>query len=111
MNAQHNHIDTRVLDFIAAPEGKDFNALALDVFAYQFEHNFPYQRFCLARDKTPETVQTWQAIPAVPTVAFKELELTCGPPEKVFLTSGTTRAKKSAVDTSSPICSYTTPRR
>ena len=94
VNAPQNHIDTRVLDFIAAPEGKDFGSLALDVFAYQFEQNLPYQRFCLARDKTPETVQTWQAIPAVPTVAFKELDLTCGPPEKVFLTSGTTQGQE-----------------
>lgn len=94
MNAPRNHIDTRVLDFIAAPEGKDFGSLALDVFAHQFEQNLPYQRFCLARDKTPETVQTWQAVPAVPTVAFKELELACSPPEKVFLTSGTTQGQE-----------------
>ncbi len=94
VDTPRNHIDACVLDFIAAPEGKDFNALALDVFAHQFAHNLPYQRFCLARDKTPETVQTWPAIPAVPTVAFKELELTCGPPEKTFLTSGTTRGQE-----------------
>ena len=27
-------------------------------------------------------------------MAFKELELTCGPPEKVFLTSGTTQGQE-----------------
>ena len=94
MNTPQNQIDTHVLDFIAAPDGQDFGALALAVFAYQFEHNLPYQRFCLARDKTPETVRTWKAIPAVPTVAFKELNLSCGPPEKIFLTSGTTRGQE-----------------
>ena len=86
-------VDVRVLDFIKNPVGKDFNALALAVFAHQFHANIPYQRFCLARNATPETVARWQDIPAVPTVAFKELDLTCGPPEKIFLTSGTTRGQ------------------
>ena len=84
---------TAILDFIHNPAGRDFNTLALKVFAYQFQHNLPYQRFCLARGKAPETVTHWQDIPAVPTVAFKELDLTCGPPEKIFLTSGTTRGQ------------------
>ncbi|MBI3302800.1 MAG: hypothetical protein HYZ72_12110 [Deltaproteobacteria bacterium] len=87
-------VDTQVLDFIHHPEGKDFNALALKVFAYQFYLNLPYQRFCLARGQTPETVARWQDIPVVPTVAFKELDLACGPPEKIFLTSGTTRGQE-----------------
>ena len=30
----------------------------------------------------------------MPTVAFKELELSCGPPERIFLTSGTTRGQE-----------------
>lgn len=83
-----------ILDFIANPTSQDFNALAVSVFAYQFEHNVPYQRFCVTRDKTPTTVTDWHDIPAVPTVAFKELDLTCGPPEKIFLTSGTTRGQE-----------------
>jgi hypothetical protein len=88
------HITQRVLDFIAQPAEQDFNELALAVFAYQFEHNLPYQRFCLNRGHTPETFTRWQDIPAVPTVAFKELDLTCGPPEKIFRTSGTTRGQE-----------------
>lgn len=87
-------VNTQILDFIRDPAGKDFNLLALQVFAYQFTHNSPYQRFCLARGQTPETVTRWQDIPAVPTVAFKELDLTCGPPEKIFFTSGTTRGQE-----------------
>ena len=87
-------VDTRVLDFIRTPDGQDFNALALAVFAQQFRLNAPYQRFCVARGHTPETVTRWQDIPAVPTVVFKELDLTCGPPEKIFLTSGTTRGRE-----------------
>jgi hypothetical protein len=84
-------VATQVLDFIHYPEDKDFNTTALTVFAYQFRANLPYQRFCRARKKTPDTVTRWQDIPAVPTVAFKELDLSCGPPERVFLTSGTSR--------------------
>ena len=87
-------VSRQVLDFIHNPEGKDFNTIALAVFAHQFHHNLPYQRFCLARGQTPETVTRWQDIPAVPTVAFKELDLTCGPAEKIFLTSGTTRGQE-----------------
>ena len=70
------NITQHVLDFIRAPVGKDFNTLALQVFAHQFIHNAPYQRFCLSRGQTPELVARWQDIPAVPTVAFKELDLT-----------------------------------
>jgi hypothetical protein len=87
-------VSRQVFDFLHHPEGKDFHTIALNVFAFQFHHNVPYQRFCLARGQTPETVAHWQEIPAVPTVAFKELDLTCGPPEKIFLTSGTTRGQE-----------------
>ena len=91
MNMSLFTVDVQVLDFIHNPHGKDFNALALAVFAQQFQLNLPYQRFCRTRGQTPDTITRWQDIPAVPTVAFKELDLTCGPPEKIFLTSGTTR--------------------
>ncbi len=86
-------VETDVLNFIAVPEGRDFNALALTVFAHQFERNKPYQRFCVARGANPDRVTRWQDIPAVPTVAFKELDLSCGPPQKIFRTSGTTRGQ------------------
>lgn len=85
---------TQILDFIRRPENYDFNTLARQVFAYQFAHNPPYQRFCKMRGRTPDTVVHWQDIPAVPTVAFKELDLSCGPPEKIFRTSGTTRGQE-----------------
>lgn len=87
-------VEADVLDFITAPDGKDFNALALAVFAHQFDRNEPYQRFCTARGSSPDRVTRWQDIPAVPTVAFKELDLSCGPPQKIFRTSGTTRGQE-----------------
>ena len=70
-----------------------FDTLALKLFALQFEHNIAYQKICEARGRTPRTVEHWTQIPAVPTAAFKELELTCLPPPErtaVFHSSGTT---------------------
>lgn len=88
-------IVTELLDFIAAdqPGEAAFNALALKLFAWQFEHNQPFAKFARARGKTPRTVKHWAEIPAVPINAFKTLDLTCCPPEEaaaVFMTSGTT---------------------
>ena len=77
---------------------QQFNRLALDLFALQFEHNSSYRQFCRARKLTPETVLNWVDIPAIPAVAFKELELTSlAPAERmtVFHSSGTTEQKPS----------------
>ncbi len=72
----------------------DFNALALRLFAHQFQHNLAFQKFCQQRGRTPRTVKRWQDIPAVPINGFKDLTLSCVPTEhcaRVFQTSGTTR--------------------
>jgi len=76
----------------------DFNKLALELFALQFKHNTAYRKICEARSLTPEVVEHWTRIPAVPTAAFKELDLTCLAPGKrtaVFHSSGTTEQKPS----------------
>jgi len=80
----------RVLTYIADASADSFEALALDVFQHQFEQSVPYQRFCRSRGATPDRIATWQAIPAVPIVAFKYAELCCGPPQRQFRSSGTT---------------------
>lgn len=84
-------------DFMCRPqEGDDaFNRLALRLFAYQFQHNPALQRYCRQVGKTPRRIRHWRDIPAVPIDAFKDLVLSCVPPqdcERVFMTSGTTRA-------------------
>ena len=90
--AMENHrIYQDIQDFILHPVDKGFEPLALRLFAFQFEQNRPYHRYCEAREKTPDKVASWREIPAVPTAAFKELDLACGPPEVVFLTSGTSQ--------------------
>jgi hypothetical protein len=45
---------------------------------------------CERHGKTPASVSDWRDIPPVPTLAFKEVELCCAPPERIFLTTGTT---------------------
>ncbi len=80
------------LDEARSPEGEArFDELARAVFALQYEASPQYRAFCERRRRTPETVRRWQDIPAVPTTAFKSLDLACAPPEKVFLTSGTSQ--------------------
>lgn len=73
-----------------------FDAMARRLFAHQYEHNEPLRRFCQRRGLTPRRVQTWRDIPPVPIQAFKETTLSCEPVdacERVFMTSGTTRAE------------------
>ena len=77
---------------------RDFNRLVLELFALQFKHNATYRKICEAGGLTPGVVEHWTQIPAVPTAAFKELELTClAPAERttVFHSSGTTEQKPS----------------
>jgi len=81
------------LSFESALDAGAFDALALRIFAFQFEHNRPYAAWCRRRSRTPASVRHWQDIPAVPTAAFKEVALVAGPAaraEAVFRTSGTT---------------------
>ncbi|CAN1562441.1 AFD_class_I domain containing protein [Burkholderiaceae bacterium] len=91
-----NGLISELLAFIARPTASDeeFNTLALKLFAHQFEHNRPFQKFCQGRGKTPRVVKSWKDIPAVPINGFKDLTLSCVPPEtcaRTFMTSGTTR--------------------
>jgi hypothetical protein len=77
---------------------RNFNRLALELFTLQFKHNAAYRKICEARGLTPGVVECWTQIPAVPTAAFKELDLTClAPAERtaVFHSSGTTEQKPS----------------
>jgi hypothetical protein len=77
---------------------REFSELALELFDLQFQNNAAYRKICEASGRTPKTVEHWMQIPAVPTAAFKELELTSLAPEErtaVFHSSGTTEQKPS----------------
>jgi phenylacetate-coenzyme A ligase PaaK-like adenylate-forming protein len=89
-------IDRRVLEWMREPRWtyseNRFEELALELFAFQFEHCEIYRRFCEGRGQTPQNVKTWRQIPAVPTSALKEVELRSFPAEETehqFRTSGT----------------------
>ena len=79
-------------------QAENFGVRALELFALQFANNSGYRTICEARRITPLTVSNWSQIPAVPTSAFKELEITClSPAERthVFHSSGTTGQRPS----------------
>lgn len=81
----------RVLAFIADPAADRFEDLALAIFAHQFARCRAYRDFARRRGASPETVRDWHRVPAVPMVAFKLADLTCGVPQRTFLSSGTTQ--------------------
>ncbi len=78
---------------VDAPLTEDsFDEMALRVFSHQFEACETYRRFCEGRGIHPATVGGWRDVPAVPTRAFRYVDLVSGPGpvEASFLTSGTT---------------------
>jgi len=92
-------LDEAILAFMekSGATESEFNDLALQIFAYQFERNEPYRNLCLRRSKTPEKVSHWSEIPPVPTQAFKVLDLVCEPVSRaqaLFLSSGTTQGEQ-----------------
>ena len=85
-------ISSRIRDAItqATPESFPFESLAMEIFEFQFSHCEPYRKFAQRRGRTPQTISGWHEIPAIPTKGFKELDLSCAQPERIFRTSGTT---------------------
>ncbi len=61
------------------PGDGEFAALALELFAYQYERNDPYRRFCRARGVEPGGIADWTQVPPVPLSAFREVPLVCEP--------------------------------
>ncbi|MFI5266342.1 MAG: zinc-binding dehydrogenase [Chloroflexota bacterium] len=77
-------------------DDRQFEALALRLFAYQYARNVPYRALCDRRGATPATSASWRHIPAVPIAAFKEALLTCEPSDSAveFNSSGTTTPER-----------------
>lgn len=90
-------LEQRVLALIRGePDAPAFEAVARELFAFQYEHCAPYRAYCERLGRTPDTVTDWREIPAVPTRAFKDFTLTCFPVEEAvaeFHTSGTTSGR------------------
>jgi len=88
-------LDDRIRRFIVAREPTElgFERLALDVFAYQYDRNEPYRRYCDRYGRQPGDVRSWRDVPAVPAASFASARLACFPPSDSVLTfesSGTT---------------------
>src|SRR5262245_2236792 len=92
-----SRLESDILTFLRTGEGH-FDALALELFAFQFEHNQPYLAFCRAQNALPGKTARWQDIPAVSIHAFTSAELTtfpAGQSAAVVESSGTTQQVKS----------------
>src|SRR5262249_14383291 len=53
----------------------EFDRLAREVFARQYESCAPYRAFCERRGRKPSSVAHWTEIPAAPQSAFKSAAL------------------------------------
>ncbi|HTL15924.1 MAG TPA: long-chain fatty acid--CoA ligase [Patescibacteria group bacterium] len=76
----------------------EFNEPALELFRLQFERNAVYRKQCERRGTGIGNVRHWSEIPALPTAAFKENEVSCLPEKErsaVFFSSGTTEQRPS----------------
>src|ERR1044071_6572680 len=96
-NAYPGHLRSGEPDFTTSLD-EVFNALALDLFWFQYHSNPAYRLLCDSRRIGPESIERWQEIPAVITRAFKDFEFSCLPPgerTRVFYSSGTTEQRPS----------------
>ena len=71
---------------------KDFEALALEIFQFQYLHNEVYQSYCKLLGKSPNDILKIAHIPFLPIEFFKTNRIVTGNPfvQKVFSSSGTT---------------------
>jgi hypothetical protein len=92
-------IDSKVRSFMdrslrGEASEEEFNQLALELYRLQNQFNPAYTKLCGSH---PRVVKDWREIPAAPTVAFKEFDLTSLPldeRQRVFLSSGTTQKNR-----------------
>ncbi|HRD81444.1 MAG TPA: acyl transferase [Saprospiraceae bacterium] len=92
MNSTFEHIRSTLRERIVQVQQDDFNALALDVFRFQAEHNSLYNRYLELIGKKIQAVETVQEIPFLPIELFKTYDIQTGDwtPERIFSSSGTT---------------------
>jgi hypothetical protein len=100
--SQARALDSEILGIIdrwhksgGALDERDFNDLALRIFAFQLQRNVPYARYAQSMGwSTSRLPESWHEIPAVPTAAYKEATLATFDVSKAqlaFVTSGTTQ--------------------
>ncbi len=71
---------------------KDFEAISLQTFRFQYENNTLYRQYCNAINIDPAAVNSLSKIPFLPIQYFKTKEITSTAfsPEAIFESSGTT---------------------
>jgi hypothetical protein len=85
-------LESEVLHFLSEPEEERFESLALAIFNFQRSENPAYAKYCEFLS-TPERLDSWKRIPAIPQIAFKRSEIRSFPRQQTqteFRTSGTT---------------------
>jgi len=89
-------LDARILAHIGGMRDEDaYDRLALEVYAYQFERNAPYRRYCERMGSDPSRASSWRDVPAVPAASFADVRLACFGPDRTaltFVSSGTSSA-------------------
>ena len=99
-NNSIDQVSRQILEFIQSCQDNDirFNELALALFRAQIERIPAYRKLCEHRGAHGLSPHNWTQIPAVPTTAFKDFELTSlqpGERSHVFYSSGTTEQRPS----------------
>ena len=82
-------LENRIFDISTE---NDFEALALDIFKFQYKHNQTYQQFCKLLKREPQQVSGIFEIPFLPIEFFKsrKLQTNTNPAQIIFTSSGTT---------------------
>ena len=97
MSSTEPNFTDRILRTMSVSGSEDFDRLALDLFADQFENIPIYQAFCRRRGITPTSVKRIHDIPFFPTLGFRYGRIASFPPEATiatFRTTGTTDEKR-----------------
>ena len=86
---KNKDVETRIF----AANDENFNALALEIFRFQYQNNSVYQSYCDAIRVKPADINTITKIPFLPISFFKTHRVTSTEfvPEVIFESSGTTQ--------------------
>ena len=92
----------RIERFLRDPASARFDDLARDAFSFQVERIPALAALAAARGVSPESIQGWRDVPAVPALAFKSVDLSVhrdqaqsGAGIETFRSSGTTGRARS----------------
>lgn len=88
-------LPSKIRAFLRNPSLEEFDTLAHEAFAWQYQRLTPYRDLCNRRGTVPRSLTDWRDIPPVPTRAYRSLELTTAEPRETFLSSGSTKQTRS----------------